>query len=440
MPVTRQRNDGLRKICACPRRQWAKCSHVWHFNYKWGDIVIRKSLDGLIGRKVTSKTEAEHEAERLRIEIREGRYGRKDDRPALDRLTVGQLLALYAKRHLGAKPGDLLKNDSSQIKIIKGVALDRPDGQTVAFGEWFVRDVTADALEQFQSVRRHIVRLAPKRQGGRAPQSGGAVTANRNLTLLRAAFNWAVRKGVMPATPFKRGTESVVRLTTETPRSRRLEAGEADRLLAACGAHLRALVEAALETGCRKGELLSLQWSQVRAGARPELFLPAQKTKTGKARTIPVSGRLNAILEMRRLDPDGNPHPPAAYVFGNEIGQRLLDVKTAWRLTCQRAKIEGLHFHDLRREAGSRWLEGGVQLHTVKTWLGHANISQTSTYLATTFQTQHDAMRAFEQQRELQPLATGSGTGGRNSPRSAEKADGRTLENMNGNDSGTTLQ
>ena len=43
-----------------------------------------------------------------------------------------------------------------------------------------------------------------------------------------------------------------------------------------------------------------------------------------------------------------------------------------------------LHFHDLRREAGSRWLEGGVPLHTVKDWLGHTNISQTSTYLNAT--------------------------------------------------------
>jgi integrase len=33
----------------------------------------------------------------------------------------------------------------------------------------------------------------------------------------------------------------------------------------------------------------------------------------------------------------------------------------------------GLHFHDLRREAGSRWLEGGVPLHKVRDRLGHAN-------------------------------------------------------------------
>jgi len=40
-----------------------------------------------------------------------------------------------------------------------------------------------------------------------------------------------------------------------------------------------------------------------------------------------------------------------------------------------------LHFHDLRQEAGSRWLEAGMPLHHVKELLGHANISQTSKYL-----------------------------------------------------------
>src|SRR5688572_10628299 len=56
-------------------------------------------------------------------------------------------------------------------------------------------------------------------------------------------------------------------------------------------------------------------------------------------------------------------------------------------------------FHDLRREAGSRWLEGGVPLQTVRDWLGHANISQTSTYLDSTLKGQHEAMRRFEEER-----------------------------------------
>jgi hypothetical protein len=56
-----------------------------------------------------------------------------------------------------------------------------------------------------------------------------------------------------------------------------------------------------------------------------------------------------------------------------------------------------LHFHDLRREAGSRWMDAGVPLATIQRWLGHHNISQTSTYLAASGGGDADAMRAFEQ-------------------------------------------
>lgn len=43
--MTKQRNRGLRKRCECPRKDWAKCSHPWHFNFKWKDEHYRFSLD-----------------------------------------------------------------------------------------------------------------------------------------------------------------------------------------------------------------------------------------------------------------------------------------------------------------------------------------------------------------------------------------------------------
>jgi integrase len=182
-------------------------------------------------------------------------------------------------------------------------------------------------------------------------------------------------------------------------RRRRRQPGEGGRLLAACGSHLRALVEAAIETGCRRGELLSLQWHQVRFEPKAELFLPAQKTKTKQARTVPISARLKAILEMRRLGPDGKELPSDAHVFGNEVGDPVKGFRRAWERAVLKAhdhrpifrvRVMGegqdaravrtkalaaesraalrtinLHFHDLRREAGSRWLDDGVPLHHV---------------------------------------------------------------------------
>jgi integrase len=164
-------------------------------------------------------------------------------------------------------------------------------------------------------------------------------------------------------------------------------------------AHLRSITEGALESGARKGELLSLQWWQVREGARSELFFPAGKTKARRDRCVAISMRLKVILDMRRNDASGQPMPPTAYVFGNEIGQRITSIKTAWGAARRRAALTDLHFHDLRREAGSRWLEGGVPLQMIRDWLGHSNIAQTSTYLGSTIQGQHDAMRRFEERR-----------------------------------------
>ena len=44
--MNRQRNGGLRKICACPRRQWPKCRHSWYLNFKLrGGPAYRLSLD-----------------------------------------------------------------------------------------------------------------------------------------------------------------------------------------------------------------------------------------------------------------------------------------------------------------------------------------------------------------------------------------------------------
>jgi len=131
-------------------------------------------------------------------------------------------------------------------------------------------------------------------------------------------------------------------------------------------------------------------------GTPRKFALPATLTKTGTPRRVPISRRLAAVLEMRRHGPDGQALPTMAYVFGNECGEQVKSVRTAWRLTCQRAGIVGLHLHDLRREFGSRLLESGASTHQVRNFLGHANISQTNTYLAADDAHLDDALRKLE--------------------------------------------
>jgi integrase len=143
---------------------------------------------------------------------------------------------------------------------------------------------------------------------------------------------------------------------------------------------LRALVIALLETACRVGELLSLQWRQIRWDHN-EIYLPGPAVKAQRDRFVPMSHRLRAALEMLRHRPDGQEFGPEAFVFGSETGKRIESVKTAWRLTCGRAGIEGLSIHDLRREAASSLHESGTPLAYVSQFLGHAQIATTSRYI-----------------------------------------------------------
>jgi hypothetical protein len=69
------------------------------------------------------------------------------------------------------------------------------------------------------------------------------------------------------------------------------------------------------------------------------IIILAEKTKTYETREIPVTSRLAAVLDMRRLDPKGKGLPATVYVFRDEVGESIASIKTAWYATCRRANI-----------------------------------------------------------------------------------------------------
>jgi integrase len=281
-------------------------------------------------------------------------------------------------------------------------------------GEKPAQRVTEDDLEAF------IKHLTTQ---GRAPS-----TPNHYVQLIRAMSRWAVKKGYCDA-PMVGDDSDVIRRKKEAQRHRRLEPGEEDKLLRSAEPHLQALIVAALETCGRQGELLTLRWGDVSL-ARGEIILRAEHTKDRENRIIPISSRFREVLEMRRDSPAGVPFPSSAYVFGDEIGQRVGNVRRAWQTAVLRAhghkpawiwkkktgpndkgstrlspeseaayRTIDLHFHDLRHEGGSRLPEAGWPVHYVQHMLGHASLQQTSTYLNATLRGLHESMRNLDQSR-----------------------------------------
>jgi hypothetical protein len=150
---------------------------------------------------------------------------------------------------------------------------------------------------------------------------------------LRNLFEWAVLKGRVGLTAFKRNGIVAVRLRLhkEVRRTRRLDtdAKEEDRRLAAAQPHTREpdrwCPPAAAASCCR----YSGGRSGRKGGVMHHLDLPADKTKTTDPRKVPITPRLRAILEYPRTGPDGREHGPDQYVFGNEVGERVGRVYTA---------------------------------------------------------------------------------------------------------------
>jgi hypothetical protein len=122
---------------------------------------------------------------------------------------------------------------------------------------------------------------------------------------------------------------------------------------------------------------------------------------------------------MAKLDPAGREYPSTAHVFG-VLGERVSSIGKAWESSVLRAyghepqwatggklseasraalRAIDLHFHDLRHEAGSRWLEAGWPLHHVRAMLGHANVSQTDTYLNAARMGLHESMKRYDAAR-----------------------------------------
>jgi integrase len=326
------------------------------------------------------------------------------EQPATSRLTFRELGAMFVESYGEGRQKISWNDDEYMVR-----QLVRFQVNGACLGDKPVNAVTEPDLEAFvQSLAR----------AGRS-----VATQNHFVRVIKSLSAWLVRKGYRAS--LLTGESDVIRRRKAT--KRRLEPDEETRLLQVSGPHLQRLIMAALETCCRLGELLSLQWREVSL-ARNEIVIRADKAKTGTARTIPISTRLRAVLELVRDDPHGKPFPPTAYVFGNEAGERVKCVRRAWetailkahghaptwawrkgktrkgtgRLSPEsRALLQAidLHFHDLRHEAGSRLIEAGWPLHEVQQMLGHASLEQTSTYLNATLRGLHRSMRAFDQAR-----------------------------------------
>lgn len=129
---------------------------------------------------------------------------------------------------------------------------------------------------------------------------------------------------------------------------------------------------------------------------------------------------------MLRHDPGRREFEPDAFVFGTETGKKIKCVKTAWRLPCRRAGIEGRIIHDLRRAAASSPHESGMPLVTYPSSSGTLQLTTTSRYIQASRVGMQEWITRVEQNRNTnretvtQLLYTGSPSEGTLSGKSVQ--------------------
>lgn len=193
-------------------------------------------------------------------------------------------------------------------------------------------------------------------------------TVKRDLVLLGHVFEVARKEwGIHVHNPVRD-----IRLPADNrPRDRRLQAGEEARLLEACrearNPWLLPIVQLALETDMRQGELIRLHWEHIDLNRRTA-HLP--DTKNGEARTVPLS--TTAVRVLRTL-----PRSLHGPVFP---GVTTEAIKRAYIRAVRRAGIENLRFHDLRHEATTRLFEKGLNIMEVASVTGHKDLRMLRRY------------------------------------------------------------
>jgi len=195
-------------------------------------------------------------------------------------------------------------------------------------------------------------------------------TINRELSLLSHLFTKAIEWGHLTEHPMKGG--KVKKLPGETLRERILTPEEESRLLAEASDTLRPLVLLALDTGMRSGEILGLTWDRVDL-RRGEILLT--QTKNGRYRRLPLTDRALEILRAQAARTT-----PAGLVFSRGNCAPLRSVREAFLGACERAKLTGLRFHDLRHTFATRLATSNVDIVTVQRLLGHQTLAMTQRY------------------------------------------------------------
>ena len=193
------------------------------------------------------------------------------------------------------------------------------------FGERIMNELSAKDVRQYIALRQS--------------EEVSNATINREIALLSAAINYANREWDWDLPNAARG----LKLKEAEGRVRWLSDEEAETLMRTAASEVRAphlvdFIQLALNTGCRAGELLGLEWRRV-DWTNKLFYLEADHTKSGKRRSVPLNqAAREALLNRQRFR--AKYCPATDWVFCKKDGKRIESIRYSFMTACRRAGIK----------------------------------------------------------------------------------------------------
>lgn len=282
--------------------------------------------------------------------------------PKQDRITVSDLL--YQLEHDYKIRGKFSPSIKSHLHRARD-----------AFGHYHATQLTPHHVDTF---------IEAELEDGRAP-----ATINRCTQLVGQAYNLALRRKELHTKPYIR------KLPERNARQGFFEHDEYERVITHLPEYLKDACRFAYLSGWRRGEVFTLDWTDVDQRSRVIRLRP-EKSKNGQGRTLALEGDLWAIIQRRwseRVVTRKDKTTLISSLVFHRDGHAIVDIKKAWAKACTVAGVGPRLFHDFRRTAIRNMVRAGVPETVAMRISGHRTRSVFDRYNITDERDLRDAMQ-----------------------------------------------
>ena len=329
----------------------------------WKALIRKKGFPTPV-KTFRTKRDAEDWARRTEDEMVRGVY---IQRAPAERMLFSDALDRYIKEISSKKRERTQKAELTRVPPLKAY-----------FGKYSLAAITPELIAKYRDQRLSGHDRIDK-DGKPKPRSSN--TVRLELALLGHLFNIAIKEWGIGLT--YNPETNVDRPAPGPGRNRRITQDEEKRLLKAIddfsNPMLGWIVRIAIETGMRSSEITTLTLAQVNLKKRIVTLL---ETKNTMPRTVPLT---RAAVEQFQMAIDNPVRPPDTnLIFFGEPGRdgqrRPYIFNRVWMKIKESVGMKDLRFHDLRHEAVSRFVEGGLSDQQVAAISGHKSMQMLRRY------------------------------------------------------------